>query len=52
MVKLAKVVRTSETKKAVTAEHKRIRAERIARQMARSAITRPYRGRAGRRLKL
>ena len=51
MAKVVKVVKTSDSKKAVTAEHKRVRAERIARQMARSAITFPRRGRAGRRAK-
>jgi hypothetical protein len=51
MAKVVVVKKSSDAKKAITAEHKRVRSERIARQMARSAITFPRRGRAGRRAK-
>ena len=51
MAKVVKVVKTSDSKKAVTAEHKACRAARISRQMARAALTFGERGRAGRRKK-
>lgn len=51
MAKVTVVKKSSDQKEATTAEHKRVRAERIARQMAKSALTWPRRGRAGRRAK-
>jgi len=47
----AKVKLSPEAKKARTAEHKACRAARIARQLAKSALTFASRGRAGRRAK-
>lgn len=41
MAKPVKVIRTSDSKKATTAEHKRVRALRRVRQMEKAALTFP-----------